>query len=229
MRRLFVLAAAIAWIGIPPYVGAQQPDQPMDGGMMGGQGMWQAPSSATDQQNPVTANRESIAAGKSLFDRYCSSCHGSDGKGGAIGPDLMGPGVQNQTDGALFWKITQGSSPMPSFEATLTPHQRWEIVNYIRMLAQDAASVQSARPLAQDGQGGHMNGYGHMMDHWSGGWIMWLVSSILVIVLVYLLVRSLGAGGSRPTSSETPLDILKKRYARGEITKEQLDEMKKNL
>jgi mono/diheme cytochrome c family protein/uncharacterized membrane protein len=248
MKRLFVLATVIAWVGITPYAAfsehSPQGDQPMgggmmgggmmnggmmNGGMMGGRGMWQAPSSATGQQNPVTANRESIAAGKSLFDRYCSSCHGSDGKGGAIGPDLTGPGVQNQTDGALFWKITQGNSPMPSFEATLTPHQRWDLVNYIRTLAQDPTSSQSARPLAQNDQGAYMNGYGHTMDHWGGGWIVWLLLLILVIVLIYALARGMGAGSSRPTPSETPLDILKKRYARGEITKEQFDEMKKDL
>jgi putative membrane protein len=75
-----------------------------------------------------------------------------------------------------------------------------------------------------------MDGYGHMMGPWGGGIFMWLLLLVLVVVLVYFLVRALGSGGSRPTPpNETALDILKKRYARGEITKEQFDEMKKNL
>ena len=76
---------------------------------------------------------------------------------------------------------------------------------------------------------GHMDGYGHMMDFWGGGVVMWLLLLVLVIVLVYFLVRGLGTGGWRPPPSETPLDILKKRYARGEITKEQFEEIKRDL
>ncbi|OHB68275.1 MAG: hypothetical protein A2Y77_02175 [Planctomycetes bacterium RBG_13_62_9] len=75
----------------------------------------------------------------------------------------------------------------------------------------------------------HMDGYGHMMDYWGGGVVMWLLLLVLVAVLVYVLVKGLGAGGSGSTPRETPLDIVKKRYARGEITKEQFDEMKKDL
>lgn len=74
-----------------------------------------------------------------------------------------------------------------------------------------------------------MDGYGHMMDYWRGGVIMWLLLLVLIVVVVYFLVRASGAGGWRPSPNETPLDILKKRYARGEITKEQFDEMKKDL
>ncbi len=88
--------------------------------------------------------------------------------------------------------------------------------------------------FAPDGSGGptndsHMGGYGHMMDYWGGGVIMWLLMLVLVVALVYFLVRGLGAGGWRLPPPETPLDILKKRYARGEITKEQFDEIKKDL
>ena len=77
--------------------------------------------------------------------------------------------------------------------------------------------------------GGRMNGYGHMMSSWGGGIAMGLTVVIVVGVLVYLLVRGFGTNDFGSTSHETPLDILKKRYARGEITKEQFDEMKKDL
>jgi putative membrane protein len=68
-----------------------------------------------------------------------------------------------------------------------------------------------------------------MMDHWGGGWIMWLLIVAIIVLVVYLLVRGSWSGGPGPTPHETALDILKKRYARGEITKEQFDEMKKDL
>jgi putative membrane protein len=88
--------------------------------------------------------------------------------------------------------------------------------------------------LAQNNQGratnnGHMDGYGHMMDYWGGGVVMWLFLLVIVAVLVYFLVKASAASAAGRTPTETPLDILKKRYARGEITKEQFDEIKKDL
>jgi putative membrane protein len=97
-----------------------------------------------------------------------------------------------------------------------------------------AATAWPVWVLAQNGGGtrtddGHMNGYGDMMNYWGGGVVMWILLLILVGLLVYFLVRASGTGGWRPTQNETPLDILKKRYARGEITGEQFEEMKKDL
>ena len=74
-----------------------------------------------------------------------------------------------------------------------------------------------------------MGGYGYMMNSWTGAILMGLVILILIGVLIYFLFKSSKTGGFGQTSNETPLDILKKRYARGEITKEQFEEMKKDL
>jgi mono/diheme cytochrome c family protein len=49
--------------------------------------------------------------------------------------DLSMPMMWEHSDGALFWKITAGRRPMPSFEKRLTGDQRWQVVNYIRTLA----------------------------------------------------------------------------------------------
>ncbi|MDX1828867.1 MAG: SHOCT domain-containing protein [Lutibacter sp.] len=61
--------------------------------------------------------------------------------------------------------------------------------------------------------------------YWGMGWGMWLIP-IIVIVLLVLFLRN---NNTRQPHNETPLDILKKRYAKGEITKEQFDEMKRNI
>jgi putative membrane protein len=100
------------------------------------------------------------------------------------------------------------------------------------LLAAATAWPVSALALSDQGayaDNGHMDRYGHMMNYWGAGIVVWLLLLVLVVLLVYFLIRNQGAGGSRPTPGETPLDILKKRYARGEITKEQFDEMKKDL
>jgi putative membrane protein len=55
---------------------------------------------------------------------------------------------------------------------------------------------------------------------------MWIIVIALIGVLIYLFIKTQkGKAGS----TETPLEILKKRYARGEITKEDFDRTKKDL
>ena len=69
--------------------------------------------------------------------RECVECHGQDGKGleKKHSANLRLPVVQAQSDGALFWKITNGNPDrgMPSF-SKLPELQRWQVVLYIRML-----------------------------------------------------------------------------------------------
>jgi len=56
-----------------------------------------------------------------------------------------------------------------------------------------------------------------------------LFLALLVVGLVYL-IRYLGVSGAAVKSAaEDPLEIARKRYARGEITKEQYEELKKDL
>ena len=45
----------------------------------------------------------------------------------------------SETDGSLFWKMTNGRGPMPSWRDTLSDQERWQLVNYIRKLGKDAA------------------------------------------------------------------------------------------
>ena len=67
------------------------------------------------------------------------------------------------------------------------------------------------------GYGGHM---------WFG-WIFWL---IILGVIVWLAIVALNRYKERShLMTETPLDILKKRFAKGEITKEQFEDMKKTI
>ncbi|MGA2763911.1 MAG: SHOCT domain-containing protein [Spirochaetia bacterium] len=56
-----------------------------------------------------------------------------------------------------------------------------------------------------------------------------LLFGAAVIVGVVFLVRHFGRQGWRGPHDESALDILQKRYARGEITREQYEEMKRNL
>ena len=60
-----------------------------------------------------------------------------------------------------------------------------------------------------------------------GGWLMWLLWILVIGVVVYSLVDYSRKQTSE--SRETPLNILQKRYARGEISQEEYEQMKQDL
>jgi putative membrane protein len=81
-------------------------------------------------------------------------------------------------------------------------------------------------------------GWGPGMMGWWGpmGWfgpVGMILFWALIILLIILLIRGLrtakGIGREGGTAAESALDILKKRYARGEINKEEFLEKKKDL
>lgn len=82
---------------------------------------------------------------------------------------------------------------------------------------------------------GGMGGYGHM---WDGGWLgmgigmigtllFWALIIVGIVVLVKWLAGAHGAAGAPP--AKTALDIVKERYARGEIDKEEFEQKKRDL
>ena len=80
--------------------------------------------------------------------------------------------------------------------------------------------------------GGMMEAMGSWgMGYGFFGWLIMLLFWVAIIAGVVLLVRWLidqGKPKGRPTE-ESALDILKKRYARGEIDREQFENMKREL
>lgn len=110
---------------------------------------WPVPEEAKKVANPVPATADSIAAGKLLYTTHCEQCHGEQGKGD--GPeaemyktkpaDLTDAHMMGEmTDGELFYKITEGRRPMPSFKTKLTDTERWQLVNYLRTFAKKSAA-----------------------------------------------------------------------------------------
>ena len=108
-----------------------------------GTNVWIAPARAARKQNPTPADEKSITRGKELFTVGCLPCHGPSGRGD--GPaaaslerkpgNLSDPKMWQQSDGAIFWKMSEGNAPMPAFQEAFSEAQRWDIVNYVRTLA----------------------------------------------------------------------------------------------
>ena len=76
-------------------------------------------------------------------------------------------------------------------------------------------------------------GWGHPMWGMWGPWgigmmLMWLLFWVLLIVALVLGIRWLMTQGKEPRS-DSALEILRQRYARGEINKEQFEAMKRDL
>lgn len=88
--------------------------------------------------SPFAFNASTSKDGKSIYDMSCLSCHGTPGKANylkGLNPtpaDLGTEKVQNQTDGEIFYKISEGNVLMPKFKTTLTEKDRWKLVSYIR-------------------------------------------------------------------------------------------------
>ncbi|MFA4957513.1 MAG: SHOCT domain-containing protein [Candidatus Methanoperedens sp.] len=76
-------------------------------------------------------------------------------------------------------------------------------------------------------QFGMMDSYGNGMGYGMG--ILGLVFWILVIIGLVLLVKYLWEGGQGRREQESAIEILKKKYARGELSKEEFEEKKKDL
>jgi len=113
-------------------------------------GTWiQAPRPAqiSELENPVSASPESLEAGRRVYVANCAECHGVAGAGdGPVGMTLnprpidlrihSAPGIHS--DGTLFLWITQGipGSQMPAFAGQINNTERWQLVNYLRSLAE---------------------------------------------------------------------------------------------
>ena len=104
---------------------------------------WTAPASEATRKNPIRADDRSIRDGKRIYLKRCAACHGKNGNGD--GPDAIDLGLHpakfsgqmlhEESDGALYWKITTGKKPMPDYGSRLSGKERWDVINFLRTLA----------------------------------------------------------------------------------------------
>lgn len=80
--------------------------------------------------------------------------------------------------------------------------------------------------------------YSHEENEWRGPWHMmgsggfWMFPFfpiIMLAVILYFVISKKNMHWSGSDSDDTPLELLKRRYAKGEINKEEFDEVKKDL
>ncbi len=74
-----------------------------------------------------------------------------------------------------------------------------------------------------------------MWGYGQWGWLGMILGMVIMVVIwgglialaVWIVMKLVRSG--RETSSASPIEIAKSRYARGEITKEQFEQLKKDL
>ncbi len=101
---------------------------------------WTAPESEKGKKSPVTGPK-AVEQGQKVAGVNCVSCHGKGGKGDgaaavALNPkpaDWTSKKIQDESDGELFWKISNGRGAMPAWRH-LPENDRWALVQFIRTL-----------------------------------------------------------------------------------------------
>lgn len=103
--------------------------------------------------NPRTRTAESLNRGKWVYETYCLVCHGEAGKGdGPISAASGGPffgirslvtdTVARRSDGYLYGVLvhapSMGRGLMPIYGDKIHGADRWDVVNYVRSLQQQA-------------------------------------------------------------------------------------------
>jgi len=106
---------------------------------------WPVPDAAKGKKSPIAGNAQAkaIADGKVLWGTHCKSCHGAKGLGDGNKAaqlktepgDFSKADFQAQSDGALFFKISEGREDMPSFKKKIPDtDELWSIVAFARTL-----------------------------------------------------------------------------------------------
>lgn len=74
----------------------------------------------------------------------------------------------------------------------------------------------------------------YWQNGWHGMWGWWgfgfpLIHLLFIILIIFVIIRIFSGRGFYHLNQESALDILKKRYAKGEISKDEFDRIKKDI
>ena len=99
------------------------------------------PAGMRDDPNARVTGK-GIYEGKANPELNCARCHGSDGKPTKLGkgaPDLSDQAMSKKhSDAEWFWRLSEkkSGSKMPGYKDKLSEEERWQVIAYLRTLAQ---------------------------------------------------------------------------------------------
>jgi mono/diheme cytochrome c family protein len=121
MKSSFILIVVISLFGT--FVKAQTP--------------WVVPDDKKGLLAPIKFSDDTRKLGLEIYNKTCVSCHGHPGQPdqAKLVPPPADPAskvYQQNLDGELFYKITEGRGLMPSFKKMLKSEEIWNIISYVR-------------------------------------------------------------------------------------------------
>jgi mono/diheme cytochrome c family protein len=145
--RKILFATLLALICIALVYAVLQRDKP-----------WVVPEEVKKLKNPLAASESTLKAARGIYMDECAQCHGEHGKGDGPEAKMHDPPpsditdarhMSTVTDGEIFYQISEGRKPMPSFKKRLTEDQRWGLVLLVRTFsASSALPIQEKKPDA---------------------------------------------------------------------------------
>jgi len=106
---------------------------------------WVVPEEYKSLKNPLFPTDSNLSSARQIYGDECAQCHGERGQGD--GPEARShyplpadltdaKRMATVKDGEIFYQITAGRRPMPSYKNRLTQDQRWQLVLFVRSLSQ---------------------------------------------------------------------------------------------
>jgi len=114
---------------------------------------WIVPPTVKAQKNPLSPSEANLSAARQIYSDKCANCHGDTGKGDGSEAMMYDPlpadltnaaHMHKLSDGEIFYQISEGRKPMPSFKKKLTEEQRWQLVLLVRSFSVPATTGSSA-------------------------------------------------------------------------------------
>jgi hypothetical protein len=128
--RKILFSSSLALIGLTVVYFIYQQNKP-----------WIVPEEFKSLKNPLLPSESNLNSARQLYGEECAQCHGNHGEGDGpqarthspLPADLTDAArMAKVTDGEIFYQITEGRRPMPSFKNRLTQDQRWQLVLLVR-------------------------------------------------------------------------------------------------
>lgn len=105
------------------------------------------PAPYAGMTNPHGGDANAEAAGQTIYQTNCASCHGEGGAGDGPAAATLDPPPQDLAenidgldDSYLFWRIAEGggmepfNSAMPAWKGILSEDEIWQVISYMRTL-----------------------------------------------------------------------------------------------
>jgi len=148
--RKILFASLLALICIALVYAAFQRERP-----------WVVPEEVKKLKNPIAPTESTLKAARGIYVEECAQCHGEQGKGDGPKARLHFPAPADLTDlrrmnsvtnGEIFYQISEGRKPMPSFKNRLNEDQRWGLVLLVRSFSARSASQAPRNKLEAAGK-----------------------------------------------------------------------------